>query len=106
MVEIYGKQFDWTARYSGDDNKLGYSDYKLIGSAEDTTTKATYTNSLGVVSKNSIQWRIHGINQEIEKLHQQIDDEAKGKVAFSAANLNKMLAKVEKLERIRGESSQ
>lgn len=101
VVEIYGKQFDWTARYSGDDNKLGYADYKLIGTAEDTTTKASYTNSLGVVSKNSIQWRIHGINQEIKKLHEQIDAEAKGKVAFSEANLNKMLAKVEKLERIR-----
>jgi cytochrome c oxidase subunit 2 len=101
VVEIYGKQFDWTARYSGDDNKLGYADYKLIGSAEDTTTKASYTNALGVVSKNSIQWRIHGINQEIKKLHEQIDAEAKGKLAFSEANLNKMLAKVEKLERIR-----
>jgi cytochrome c oxidase subunit 2 len=28
-VELFSKQFDWTARYSGEDNKLGKFDYKL-----------------------------------------------------------------------------
>ena len=30
VVEIYGKQFDWTARFSGEDNILGKSNYKAI----------------------------------------------------------------------------
>lgn len=30
MVEVYGRQFDWFARYSGDDNQLGKANYKLI----------------------------------------------------------------------------
>jgi len=30
VIEIYGKQFDWTARYSGQDNKLGKSNFKRI----------------------------------------------------------------------------
>lgn len=30
VIEVYGKQFDWTARYSGEDNKLARSNYKLI----------------------------------------------------------------------------
>jgi cytochrome c oxidase subunit 2 len=30
VIELYGKQFDWTARYSGVDNKLGKSNFKLI----------------------------------------------------------------------------
>jgi cytochrome c oxidase subunit 2 len=30
VIELYSKQFDWTARYAGADNKLGHSDYKLI----------------------------------------------------------------------------
>lgn len=30
LVEIYAQQFSWTARYAGDDNKLGKSNYKLI----------------------------------------------------------------------------
>lgn len=30
VIEIYGKQFDWSVRYSGSDNKLGHSNFKLI----------------------------------------------------------------------------
>ncbi len=30
VVEIYAKQFDWTARYAGKDNLLGFSNYKFI----------------------------------------------------------------------------
>jgi cytochrome c oxidase subunit 2 len=30
LIEIYGKQFDWTARYAGADNKLGRSNFRLI----------------------------------------------------------------------------
>jgi cytochrome c oxidase subunit II len=38
VVELYSKQFDWTARYAGKDNTLGFSNYKLI----------TATNELGL----------------------------------------------------------
>jgi cytochrome c oxidase subunit II len=30
IVEVYAKQFSFTARYSGDDNKLGKANYRLI----------------------------------------------------------------------------
>jgi cytochrome c oxidase subunit II len=30
VIELYAKQFDWTARYAGEDNTLGYSNYKLV----------------------------------------------------------------------------
>jgi len=30
VVQLYGKQFDWTARYSGKDNTLGKSSFRLI----------------------------------------------------------------------------
>ena len=30
VIEIYSKQFDWTARYSGSDNVLGDANYKLV----------------------------------------------------------------------------
>ena len=29
-IELYAKQFDWTARYAGNDGKLGKTNYKLI----------------------------------------------------------------------------
>jgi len=30
VIEVYARQFDWTARYSGEDNKLGNANYKLV----------------------------------------------------------------------------
>lgn len=30
VIEVYARQFDWTARYSGKDNKLGDANYKLV----------------------------------------------------------------------------
>lgn len=38
VIQLYAKQFDWTARYAGKDNKLGKSNYRLI----------TDENSLGM----------------------------------------------------------
>lgn len=38
VVELYAKQFSWQARYSGEDNQLGYASVRLIGG----------TNTLGV----------------------------------------------------------
>jgi cytochrome c oxidase subunit 2 len=32
VMQLYAKQFDWTARYAGKDNELGESNYKLITS--------------------------------------------------------------------------
>ena len=30
LIEVYAKQYNWTARYSGLDNKLGKANYKLV----------------------------------------------------------------------------
>lgn len=45
VVELFSKQFDWTARYSGADNTLGRFDYKL------TTDK----NLLGIMNHQTIK---------------------------------------------------
>lgn len=46
VIELYSKQFDWTARYAGKDNLLGNSDYRMIKGANflglDSTDKKTY----------------------------------------------------------------
>lgn len=31
LIEVYGFQFDWNARYAGEDNKLGKHDFRQIG---------------------------------------------------------------------------
>jgi len=45
-IEIYARQFDWTARYPGEDGKFGKADVKLIGGV----------NSLGMDSTDQNSW--------------------------------------------------
>jgi cytochrome c oxidase subunit 2 len=47
VVELYSKQFDWTARYAGIDNQLGKTNYKLIDEG---------ANPLGVDSTDQASW--------------------------------------------------
>ena len=67
-IELFSKQFDWTARYSGQDNKLGRFDYKLT----------TDNNELGLLTTESIDSAIvamengpNGINKLENKLNDQ-----------------------------------
>lgn len=50
VIELYAKQFDWTARFPGKDGKLGSTDYKQIGGANsvgmDTTDANGYDDML------------------------------------------------------------
>jgi cytochrome c oxidase subunit 2 len=95
VVEIYGKQFDWTARYAGDDNKLGFADYKLVGTYKD------YSNPLGVITQNHIKWQVASLDDQMKKLHEQLESQENGSAVYSVANVNRMIAKVEKLDRIK-----
>lgn len=55
VVEVYSKQFDWTVRYSGDDNKLGRADFRMINAE----------NPLGVLTKLGMEKRQDEIRAEI-----------------------------------------
>jgi cytochrome c oxidase subunit 2 len=61
-VELYAKQFDWTARYPGKDGILGATDFRLIND----------NNPLGIVTKESVDLRLtelaSSINLAVEKL--------------------------------------
>lgn len=55
VVEIYAKQFDWTARYSGADNTLGASNYKLITSMNDLGMDSTSKEGMDdIIVKNEL----------------------------------------------------
>lgn len=41
VVEVYAQQYNWTARYAGDDNKLGNANYRLITSTNDLGLDST-----------------------------------------------------------------
>lgn len=57
-VELFSKQFDWTARYSGADNTLGKFDYKLT----------TGNNELALLTTNTIDTAINNMEARIHSL--------------------------------------
>ena len=48
VIELYAKQFGWTARYSGNDNELGSANYRLV-----SPINPSGTNALGVDTRNN-----------------------------------------------------
>lgn len=91
IVELYAKQFDWTARYSGEDNKLGYADYKLVNGE----------NPLGVITSANIDARVSEIEGIIADNQAALDGLDSGTVILSVANQIKMQSELEKLGRIK-----
>ncbi len=64
-IELYAKQFDWTARFSGNDGLLGEANFTMI----------TGTNPLGLISYENIPQRVKELNEEIEKTEKKITTE-------------------------------
>ena len=65
-VELFSKQFDWTARYSGEDNKLGKFDYKLTTDANELALMTTATIDTAIAHMES---GLSGINTIEAKLN-------------------------------------
>ena len=64
-VELYSKQFDWTARYSGDDGEFGVTDFNTI----------TATNPLGIVTTDGVNEAIAEIDLKIATLSKELQYE-------------------------------
>lgn len=62
-VEVYAKQFDWTARYAGKDNKLGKGNVRFVGGQ----------NITGLVSKSTAEARIKELSEEIVSAQKIVD---------------------------------
>ena len=70
-VELFSEQFKWTARYAGDDNKLGYFDYKLTTDKNQLAliTTATLDSAIRIMEIGSSDGTILGIKLLEEKLN-------------------------------------
>ena len=70
-IELFSEQFKWTARYSGDDNKLGYFDYKLTTSTNQLglLTGASLDSAIRMMEIGSSDGTILGIKLLEEKLN-------------------------------------
>ena len=86
VIEIYAKQFDWTVRYSGEDNTLGNSNFKVIET----------NNPLGVVTSDLIDAKELAWKADIAKLEKTISEEGD---LIPDAKLSEMKFKLERLNR-------
>ncbi len=70
-VELFSKQFDWTARYAGEDNQLGLFDYKLTTQANELAllTTATLDSAIQLMEFGKADGTVLGIKLLEEKLN-------------------------------------
>ena len=85
VIELYAKQFGWSARYAGEDNKLGSANVRYVGGR----------NELGVISKNTKEGQIKAVDEKIDKLLVEIEN------SNNPAEKKLKSARVEKLEKKR-----
>lgn len=93
-IELYAKQFDWTARYAGADNQLGKANFNFINTQ----------NPLGLVTGATIQIRLDELHAQIVELHEEIEgfpkDGLKEKEAYAAIHHKEaQLAKIHAFKR-------
>jgi cytochrome c oxidase subunit 2 len=88
VVELYAKQFDWTARYTGNDNELGNANYLLVSG----------TNPLGVMTSQSIDEKLAEYEAEILKLEASLDqvlpDETREEIEHKIALFQRFEARI------------
>ncbi len=90
-VEVYSKQFGWTARYSGKDNKLGKADFRL--------TAYSSNNPHGVITKEKLKEALITIETEIVRLDSLIARDDRSADVVSAENYDKAVEKIDRLKR-------
>jgi cytochrome c oxidase subunit 2 len=97
VVELYSRQFDWAARYAGDDDELGLANYTLISG----------TNPLGLITPESIEEKLNELDEEILKLQDELENEAlpDSRRKLLTERLGRRLRQVNSIKRIEKENS-
>lgn len=75
-IEVYSKQFDWTARYVGNDGEFGQSNYNLI----------TPLNPLGIITPEGVEDAMAEIEKQMGKVESDLSFE-KGLLEAERAQL-------------------
>ncbi len=68
-IELFSKQFDWTVRMSGDDNTLGYFDYKLTNENNPMALLTTKTIQDAIDSMEYSSTGIHALEAKLNNPH-------------------------------------
>ncbi|MGY6562305.1 MAG: cytochrome c oxidase subunit II [Luteibaculaceae bacterium] len=65
IVELYSRQFDWAARYAGEDGEHGLANFTLVSG----------TNPLGLITPESIEEKVKELETEIADLENRLENE-------------------------------
>ncbi len=90
-VEVYSKQFGWTARYSGKDNKLGKADFRL--------TAYSPNNPHGIITSETIDQALVEVEATIKKLEEAVKADDESVEIMSEENYDKSVEKIDRLKR-------
>lgn len=97
VVELYAKQFDWTARYTGNDNVLGNANYLLVSG----------TNPLGVMTEISIDEKLAEYAEGIAKLETSLEmvmpDDKREEKEEKIALYNRFVARILDMKNTKGD---
>jgi cytochrome c oxidase subunit 2 len=87
-IELYSKQFDWTARYTGTDKQLGKSNYLLVSG----------TNPLGIISDQTFTERLAEIEETLsnkeQKLQGILPDDQVAEIEHSIESTKRLRARI------------
>lgn len=72
IVEFYARQFDWTARFAGEDKILGDANFTMIND----------NNTLGLITKENIHEQITLLEEKLKKAENRRDDGFLGKKEY------------------------
>ena len=64
VIEVYAKQFNWTARYAGEDNQLGAANVRFVGGK----------NELGVISQTTKEQQVASVENKINNLESDLSN--------------------------------
>ena len=64
QIELFARQFDWTARYPGENKTFGSANYNLISSS----------NPLGLVTADGIRAKMDELDSQIENVEHQLEE--------------------------------
>lgn len=108
VIEAYAEQFQWTFRLSGENNKLGDADYKLICPAieyvdEHGNTVKYAGNPMGVVSKEAVIAKLAHIDQLVATLNSDLENAmgANGEYFESDEVINDKLEQIDVLNTLK-----
>ena len=89
-VELFSKQFDWTARYSGNDNILGKFDYKLT----------TDNNELALLTTSTLDTAIRLMESGPSGIHELENKLNDNSIILIPEDRDKMLAEMKRKEKL------